>query len=532
MAWVGRVDWRYETTFTWSAADDRRRLVELVAEGLDTVATVELNEQLLVGRTANSTAATASTSPGVLREGEQPPGRSPSPRPSRRRTRPSAELGHRPHVNEHPFNALRKMACNYGWDWGPALVTAGIWQARWRCAAGHGPARRASARWSTSSDGRHRRAARPRRPRAGTGAPADAHGRRPGRRRAGRRGRPARGETAARRRGRASPRRRSVWWPRGLRRSSRSTRRRVDAGRRRRRAPRRLDRARRVPHGRAGHHPGRRRAPRSPWSSTAPRSSPAASTGSPTTASPSRVSPRALRRAARPGRRRRRQPGPGLGRRAVRERRLLRRLRRARPARLAGLPVRLRRLRRGGAAARRGRGGGPRGRHPAVAAPQPGAVERQQREHLGLPRLGLAATRLDGASWGWGYYTELLPGDRRRARPEPALLPGHPVRDAARPATRTTRRTGPPTCGTCGTSSTTRTYRAYRAPLRRRVRLAGPADLVDPHPGGARRAAAPRPPRASSRTRRPRTATASSPAGSPRTCPSRRRSTTGTGPPR
>ncbi|HEY5051171.1 MAG TPA: glycoside hydrolase family 2 protein, partial [Acidothermaceae bacterium] len=40
----------------------------------------------------------------------------------------SAALGPRPHVNAHPFNALRKMACNFGWDWGPDLVTAGIWR--------------------------------------------------------------------------------------------------------------------------------------------------------------------------------------------------------------------------------------------------------------------------------------------------------------------------------------------------------------------------------------------------------------------
>ncbi len=37
-------------------------------------------------------------------------------------------LGSRPHVNSHPYNAVRKMACNFGWDWGPDLVTAGIWR--------------------------------------------------------------------------------------------------------------------------------------------------------------------------------------------------------------------------------------------------------------------------------------------------------------------------------------------------------------------------------------------------------------------
>ncbi len=42
--------------------------------------------------------------------------------------RRAAEIGDRPHVNPHPFNAIRKAACSYGWDWGPDLAGVGIWK--------------------------------------------------------------------------------------------------------------------------------------------------------------------------------------------------------------------------------------------------------------------------------------------------------------------------------------------------------------------------------------------------------------------
>lgn len=123
LAWIGRVDWRYETTFAWSATDGQ---VDLVALGLDTVATVELNGSV-VGHTRNMHRShrfpvghllhngdntLAVTFTGALTAAEQA----------------SAQLGARPHVNRHPYNAVRKMACDYGWDWGPETLTAGIWR--------------------------------------------------------------------------------------------------------------------------------------------------------------------------------------------------------------------------------------------------------------------------------------------------------------------------------------------------------------------------------------------------------------------
>ena len=47
-------------------------------------------------------------------------------------------LGFRPGPYPTPFNYLRKMACSFGWDWGPDLRTAGLWKPvrleRWKTA--------------------------------------------------------------------------------------------------------------------------------------------------------------------------------------------------------------------------------------------------------------------------------------------------------------------------------------------------------------------------------------------------------------
>ena len=136
LAWMHRADWRYTREMgSLSAKPDER--VDLVFDGLDTVATITLNGTVL-GAVANMHRSyrfdvRSSLTPGAnlltvdflsaLTRAEEV----------------ERELGARPHIFfPHPFAMVRKMACSFGWDWGPDLQTAGIWRPvrleRWRTA--------------------------------------------------------------------------------------------------------------------------------------------------------------------------------------------------------------------------------------------------------------------------------------------------------------------------------------------------------------------------------------------------------------
>ncbi|MDQ0642751.1 glycoside hydrolase family 2 protein [Microbacterium murale] len=122
--WIGDVDWRFETTFRWH--DDGTERQELVAEGLDTLATITLNG-VEVGRTENQHRSYRFDIGRALIAGENAlriDFAAPVPAAHAR----SEEHGARPHVNHHPYNALRKTASSFGWDWGIDVATSGIWK--------------------------------------------------------------------------------------------------------------------------------------------------------------------------------------------------------------------------------------------------------------------------------------------------------------------------------------------------------------------------------------------------------------------
>ncbi|MEU4184011.1 glycosyl hydrolase 2 galactose-binding domain-containing protein, partial [Micrococcus luteus] len=124
VAWIGRTSWSYRTSFTWTA--DGNAVQELVADGLDTVSTVTLNGQE-IGRTANQHRSYRFDVTGVLVAGDNElviefAG------PVTAAEAIRAKVGDWPHTNLHPYNELRKMASNFGWDWGPDVATVGIWR--------------------------------------------------------------------------------------------------------------------------------------------------------------------------------------------------------------------------------------------------------------------------------------------------------------------------------------------------------------------------------------------------------------------
>ncbi|UFU05470.1 glycoside hydrolase family 2 protein [Ruania halotolerans] len=134
LTWMHRADWVYETSFAAEPLDVGDRAA-LVFEGLDTVATITLNGTV-IGQTENMHRRYRFDVTGLLAEENS---LTVSFTAALTRAEEIArEVGARPHSYDHPFNAIRKMACSFGWDWGPDLQTAGIWKPvhleRWHAA--------------------------------------------------------------------------------------------------------------------------------------------------------------------------------------------------------------------------------------------------------------------------------------------------------------------------------------------------------------------------------------------------------------
>ncbi|MCC5875988.1 MAG: glycoside hydrolase family 2 protein, partial [Candidatus Sumerlaeia bacterium] len=126
---LSKEQWVYSLDFLLDKKAAQHPGALLHFHGLDTLASVELNGKLL-GRTANMFRQYDFPVAGVLREGKNHlvvTFDSPLPLMEEKQ-------GQQPMyawlIPESPEGGayVRKMACNFGWDWGPVLPTAGIWR--------------------------------------------------------------------------------------------------------------------------------------------------------------------------------------------------------------------------------------------------------------------------------------------------------------------------------------------------------------------------------------------------------------------
>ena len=512
LGWIGRTDWAYETVFGWEDAagaagrprlrgprHDRRHRAERRAGRLGAQHAPPL--PVRPRRGAARRGATALTVHFSAPYGYAEHWR--------------AELGDRPGAYAEPYPFIRKMACNFGWDWGPTLVTSGIWRPigleAWSVA------RLARVRPFADAAGNLRVHVDVERE-PGRDGPLEVTAAVAG---AAAAATLAPGESAAVVELRV-PGARAVVAPRARRAAAVRAHRGPARPRRGRPGPRRLAGPDRLPrraprHRGRGVHPRRQRPPDlRPGRQLDPRR-----------LLPAPGGPRPVRRAARPGRRRRGEPRAGVGRRRLRER--------ATSTTCATSSA--------CSSGRTSRSPAPptprRGRSPPRSRPRPATTSPAWLRH---PSLALWCgnnenlegyrdwgwrERLQGRSWGAGFYHDLLPKVVAEVDPSRPYWPGTPYSgDPGLPPNDPER--GTVHIWDVWNRREYRHYRSYRPRFVAEFGFQGAARLRHAAPGALRRPAHPHlarhapPPEGDRRQRQARRRAAAVPAA----C--RRTSTTGT----
>ncbi len=134
LTWMYEVDWRYATKLDGDAPDlgppSSGERIDLVLDGIDTVGTVRIGaaaDRVELGRTYNMhrsyrfDISSYLTGRPVELEVDLHSATAYAEAQQRR-------LGDLPRPYPAPYNFIRKMACSFGWDWGPDIRTAGLWK--------------------------------------------------------------------------------------------------------------------------------------------------------------------------------------------------------------------------------------------------------------------------------------------------------------------------------------------------------------------------------------------------------------------
>ena len=127
--WIGEVDWVYSRSFSVPAALLQHECVLLRCEGLDTFASITLNGTP-VARTDNMFRTWEFDAKALLKPGKNTlEVRFDSTIPYINQKQAERPLPGWSAPHEIAGRAyVRKEPCNYGWDWGPVLITCGIWR--------------------------------------------------------------------------------------------------------------------------------------------------------------------------------------------------------------------------------------------------------------------------------------------------------------------------------------------------------------------------------------------------------------------
>ncbi|WP_434751795.1 beta-mannosidase [Paenibacillus amylolyticus] len=122
--WIEQKEWWYRTTFNLELDASSEEYIELVFEGLDTFATVYVNGHE-AGKTTNMLMSHTLDVTRLVRSGWNAIAVKFDPLHLHHRDKETFDWSS--YTKERPW--LRKAAMNFGWDWGPRIVTVGIWGA-------------------------------------------------------------------------------------------------------------------------------------------------------------------------------------------------------------------------------------------------------------------------------------------------------------------------------------------------------------------------------------------------------------------
>jgi beta-mannosidase len=122
--WIGHCDWTYRTTLPAAPPAARH---ELLFEGLDTVAEVRLDGTPILHAHDQHRAWRVDVTE-LLADGGEHALEVRLASPAEWAADRERRLGAWPRNYPDPMNQIRKQASDFGWDWGPTLIGAGIWK--------------------------------------------------------------------------------------------------------------------------------------------------------------------------------------------------------------------------------------------------------------------------------------------------------------------------------------------------------------------------------------------------------------------